>query len=594
MSKIKKQRKIFIAKFLALVLFFTLYGCSSEIDKLENADQEKENYILLHKNYDYLKSNSALLNKLTNLDTQKSTLKSKNIQTEDFKIFTDKVTYTKRPDNLRESYTFYIEKYNYASNKTIDNLILSRKLGDEKFKAYVISYYFPDGIASGHNNFKVTEFKEINSETFSLTNLTSKSACENTYEYSWVEVKHDCYSGVHSGGAEASLCDGKGSLPYSSYRIVATLTNSCGEGGGGSDPGGEYGTVGGGSGNPGGSGSGIGPGSGNGSGVDTGISLPPSCQSANCDVQILANDINDLLGSTLSYEQLEFLLNNNDKAVAVKSFLDQNSSSEAKIFTQKLIEQMILNPTLQFDIPASFKSPMNIDRLAITNNIPGGEKFNTVYDALTTSPEFKKLFIDVFGSSTRFNVKFEIAEHVYEDNDPAKKEVNATTSQDPVTKSITIKMSKQILIPGTSMSQTKIENAKTVLHECIHAYLFIKANNPSAGADFVKILNTMYPKVNEQHDFMYNQMIPTMQKVLSEIRDSVTTSVGRIEVEKRTMHPTIIPLTSTPWNWNDYYKYVSLKGLDEATCFKVDFPKETDQWNLFTNYIKYGHDDLQP
>jgi len=104
----------------------------------------------------------------------------------------------------------------------------------------------------------------------------------------------------------------------------------------------------------------------------------------------------------------------------------------------------------------------------------------------------------------------------------------------------------------------------------------------------------MYPTAKEKHDFMYNKMIPTMQKVLSEIRDEVTTDAGRAEVEKRTMHPTIIPFTSTPWIWSEYYKYLSVKGLDEATCFKTDYPEDSDQWNLLVNYLKYGHDDLQP
>ena len=103
----------------------------------------------------------------------------------------------------------------------------------------------------------------------------------------------------------------------------------------------------------------------------------------------------------------------------------------------------------------------------------------------------------------------------------------------------------------------------------------------------------MYPTAKEKHDFMYNKMIPTMQKVLSEIRDEVTTDAGRAEVEKRTMHPTIIPLTSTPWIWSEYYKYISINGLEEATCFKIYFPLDSDQWKLLTKYIEYGHNDLQ-
>jgi hypothetical protein len=80
--------------------------------------------------------------------------------------------------------------------------------------------------------------------------------------------------------------------------------------------------------------------------------------------------------------------------------------------------------------------------------------------------------------------------------------------------------------------QTKIENAKTILHECIHAYLFVKAGNPATVVDFVKLLNTMYPTPDEQYDFMYYHMIPIMQKVLGEIRDLVTSEPKRIDISE--------------------------------------------------------------
>lgn len=277
------------------------------------------------------------------------------------------------------------------------------------------------------------------------------------------------------------------------------------------------------------------------------------------------------------------------------TYLNQNPTNEGILFSLDMIDQMRTNFGLILDVDASSKSPANIDRSSIPYDLtkPENQKFNELYDDLTTSPEFKKLFLDIFEDSKRFNVKFEIEDHVNEDNDPAKKEVHATTSQDPVTKNVVIKISKQILVADGTMSQTNIENAKTILHECIHAYLFVKQANPAVGVDFVKILNSMYPTPDEQHDFMYNHMIPTMQKILSEIRDSVTTQVGRSKAEERTMYTTLTPLTSTDWNWNEYYKYVSLKGLDETSCFKVDFPKYSDQWNLLGNYINYGHDDLQ-
>ncbi len=68
------------------------------------------------------------------------------------------------------------------------------------------------------------------------------------------------------------------------------------------------------------------------------------------------------------------------------------------------------------------------------------------------------------------------------------------------------------------------------LFEYLLVHFFVKASNPATGVDFVKLLNSMYPTPNEQHDFMYDHMIPTMQKVLGEIRDFVTTEPKRIDI----------------------------------------------------------------
>nr|WP_199002191.1 hypothetical protein [Flavobacterium sp. ASV13] len=586
MKKIIKK-KLFVLKFILLLLLVFLSGCSTENEVLQNSNEQKSDFIFLHKNNDFVKANNSLINKLNSLGTQKVTSKSTNIQTDDFTIFTERVTYTKKQDQSRESYTFYIERNDHFSNKTMDNLVLTRNLGEENFKAYIISYYFPDGIASEHKNFTVSNFKEIKTETFASKKISAKTAC--SYSYEITETAHSCYTGKHSGNSQAGLCDGTGDqLPYSTFGITVLFDN-CGSGAPGTIDDGY--SPGGGSSGPGGGGNNN-PGKG-GPPVDTGMSLPPPCQTSDCDVKLLANDINDMMGNTLNFQQLQYLFYNDTQAVAVKLLLEQGNTSNTRTFINQIINQGILNPGMSFDIIASFYSPMNIDRSTIISTTPEGQKFNEIYEALKASPEFKRLFIDIFENSTRYNVKFVIEEHVYEDNNPALKEVNAITMRTPGTNNLVIKISKQILTSGTSMSQTKIENAKTILHECIHAYLFIKANYPSVGADFVNILNTMYPTVSEQHDFIYDKMIPTMQTVLSEIRDLVTTSAKRNILETQyIMHPTTNPLTSTSWIWNEYYKYISLKGLDEANCFKEDFPKESDQWKLFTKYIEYGHTEL--
>ena len=99
----------------------------------------------------------------------------------------------------------------------------------------------------------------------------------------------------------------------------------------------------------------------------------------------------------------------------------------------------------------------------------------------------------------------------------------------------------------------------------------------------------MYPTPSEQHDFMFSHMIPTMTKVLGEIRDFVTTKPNRDYFINFTLHPTIIPLTSVTWDWSNYYRYLSLNGLQEASCFKVDFPQNSFEYNVFTVYNSEGH-----
>ncbi|MGG7035929.1 MAG: SprT-like domain-containing protein [Flavobacterium sp.] len=271
-------------------------------------------------------------------------------------------------------------------------------------------------------------------------------------------------------------------------------------------------------------------------------------------------------------------------------------SDVTKDFLDQFATQCMDNPQLTLDFFSSLNSPYNVDKSTITDATPEGKKFNEVYDSLTKSLEFKRLFLDIFDENkTRFNVKFEIADHVYDHNDPTK-EVNGNTTYDG-TPNLVITISKQILATGTAMSKTRIEIAKTILHECIHAYLYVKKNNPNLGMDIADVVKAQYPTYSEQHEFMYDHMLPIMIRVFSDMRNAVTSPAGRAAVEGLNMHPTTTPvLTSEPWNWNKYFKFLSLKGLEGTPCFQQDFPNpepdSSNEFRFFNFYVNQGHNYL--
>lgn len=237
----------------------------------------------------------------------------------------------------------------------------------------------------------------------------------------------------------------------------------------------------------------------------------------------------------------------------------------------------------------SQKSPFNVDLNSIFENASAAEnkKFLEIYDALTESPEFKKLFLNLFGNNTRYNVKFEIVDAVYDSNDPTK-EVNANTDYNSSLPYILIKINKKKL-NDSSIKQTRIENARTIIHEFIHAYLFTISNNPIVGpTDIASLLNKKYPNANEQHDFMYDNMIPTIVKILTESRDLLTYPAGRIEVEPLVVYTKKDLSASEIWNWKHYFESISIEGLGEATSYKTDFPLDSDALFLLNRYVQNG------
>ncbi|NDP26601.1 MAG: hypothetical protein GZ087_04120 [Flavobacterium sp.] len=277
-------------------------------------------------------------------------------------------------------------------------------------------------------------------------------------------------------------------------------------------------------------------------------------------------------------QQSRFLDQNGQIAFEVYDYItNEMFSSESITFSKEIINQMILNPGLYFNINSSSKSPSNIDLSKVTPSpIDPSEtnhdlkiKFKCIFDKLIQSPKFKELFLDMFGENKRLNVIFDIAN--VENNRSGKTVTNQTN---PLNNTITI--DTDILASGDNMSIVK-----TIIHECIHAYLNLKLCDPSIGMSIPTLANMdVYSCINEyyndfssgqnQHNFIYNMMLPTMETILSQVKDLLVDPTNNAAMLDLNMRIPFDTSPATPFNWNDYYHNLSLSGLQDCSFFKSE------------------------
>lgn len=263
-----------------------------------------------------------------------------------------------------------------------------------------------------------------------------------------------------------------------------------------------------------------------------------------------------------------------------------------------------------FNAYYSVKSPFNVDLSAVSNcynidteDIEENQKFMCIYNKLTQSPKFKNLFLDTFGESDNLNVKFELVDHIPGANGQTGllpnsiNNINQTTGE--VNLNLLIKIDKSYMD-----SHSAIAVAKTIMHESIHAYLILKHIKCNVGTPFDEImediddksleelLNYYYDTAcpnEEQHEFMFEHMIPTMSEILADVRDELVPLSHQQNAEADTTffdeaNPTG-PQVS--WSWEQFYKYLSMAGLQNSDSFQWDIAPGSVKYQ---NYIKYTID----
>lgn len=307
----------------------------------------------------------------------------------------------------------------------------------------------------------------------------------------------------------------------------------------------------------------------------------------------------DLMNTLLNYINTNPTVSKRRNALTIIDFFTlQNSfTSKDQAFVDEFIEQSIANPSLNLDFFVSYLSPMNVDVSSINPNTPEGAKFIEFYGALIKSQEFKKLFESIFKDNKRFNVKFEIGS--------VQNGANGNTNTDlnnPTLNTITIS-------PDFLKNSNKMLIAKTIIHECIHAYLNVKLCDSGQGMpiptlndlDFFNVVNQQYNgfKGNQdQHNFIYNYMLPTMVTILSEVKDSLVTEEDNAIIESLTIR-SVPPFQSVRFNWIEFFNNLCLSGLQSCEFFQNEIGtfdklgniivvKDQVKMDFYNQYNNYG------
>ncbi|MGF1554634.1 hypothetical protein [Paucihalobacter sp.] len=269
---------------------------------------------------------------------------------------------------------------------------------------------------------------------------------------------------------------------------------------------------------------------------------------------------------------------------------------------------------LDFNSYYSQFSPFQVDLIDVRPSCEGistsdidNDKFMCLYNKLIQSNKFKTLFLNTFEESQNLNVKFKLSDTLSV-NGMAKAAQGSTINS----QTGDLLLNVEIYINSNYLeSASSIAVARTILHESIHAYLILKHLNCNLGTPFEELIDDINNKsleellnyyyetacpLEEQHEFMFDKMIPAMSEILADIRDSLIPLTHRQLAESDTSFkdennpygPTV------PWDWNNFYKYLSMAGLQNTDTFQWNIPPGSHLEENFQKYaITYGRDSFR-
>jgi hypothetical protein len=225
-----------------------------------------------------------------------------------------------------------------------------------------------------------------------------------------------------------------------------------------------------------------------------------------------------------------------------------------------------------------------------------------IYDILTTSANFKELFVNTFSQNDRINVSFQIGNissngscslsTIYNGNDTF---YNNTITID------------EDLFNGT---HSNFEITRTIVHEFIHAYLNVLNTECSNycstcifnGVDLASALDEFYTNNcsvspnsmgvvvdQSEHAFMFDYMLPAIESVFADVNEilntvSMTNGLNQHEIIR---DPNGI-FPDEDFNFQKFYHYFSMSGLSANSSFQESIANDPYQKFQYEQYFLAG------
>ena len=609
-SKFKIQNSKF--KLLTLLLCSTLFVLMScEKDLYENSIQNDSRDIIVKSiSIDDVQSNQEALKKLTDPKSRfrtnaNSSNKALNDTINNFTIDIDNGLYIEVGNY--NSYTFKINRPN-GSEYLLENIIVSKK-NETEYETFINQYIITE------QELELIENREFVDLTGKINRIALESAALNDHLASKYYFNGSCYEDdfVYVGGnvCEAGFHDfsyimaNMGSESQCEFFLNGTYTATtgawiikavlvpCDNPGGGDGPGGDT--------------SGGHPGSGGSGSTYTGAvgSNPLESYVKNVLKNITnPNAPNYSATRAACYNQtspefkgkLATLLTTNYLELAENGEVTTSSTGENIVeqFANAAIDAKCNGGDVDFDNGVILDPSFLLNAKAIC-----------VYNKLKSSSTFKDIFANVFDATKKPFIILK-TNNLLGNADGGAVGTCVPTNGNHLLN--TIEIDTDLIADGHPL-----QIAKTIAHEFIHAFLNIKLFNAGLGMsipaisnlDFIQAVNTYYNGFSDgqdQHNFMYNFMIPTLQSILAEIKDLCVTPQNNIDMLDLSVSIPYNTSPTTPFIWNDYFMNLALAGLQDCSFFQLEIgtfdtlgqPIAVDQTKMqsYNIYNKRGKDNL--